>query len=83
MFTEQELMDLQKAFDTVAQGEDVVNMLSLKTLFNEMGFYPSEEMLEELLRSCGMKNLSEEISFEFFARSMALLLEESNKQLQD
>jgi len=42
-------------------------MLSLKTLFAEMGFYPSDENLEELLTSCGMKDIREEISFELFA----------------
>jgi len=54
MFTEQELNDLQRAFETVSQGDDFVNMLSLKTLFAEMGFYPSDETLDELLKSCGM-----------------------------
>lgn len=41
MFTPQELHDLKAAFDSVAQGEAVVNMLSLKTLFAEMGIYPT------------------------------------------
>lgn len=78
MFTEQELQDLEKAFQTVSQGEDVVNLLSLKTLFAEMGFYPSDENLEELLKSCGLQDIRDEISFELFARTMALLLEENN-----
>ncbi len=44
-----------------------------------MGFYPSDENLEELLKSCGLKDIKDEISFELFARTMALLLEENNQ----
>ena len=77
MFTEQELFDLQKAFDTVSQGEAFVNMLSLKTLYSEMGFFPTDGMLENLLQSCGKKEDEDEISFELFARSVALLFEEN------
>ena len=77
MFTPQEYYDLKQAFGTVAQGEEVVNMLSLKTLFAEMGIYPTDEMIEELLRSCGKKGEEDDINFELFARSVALLLEEN------
>ena len=74
MFTEQELCDLQRAFDSVAQGEAFVNLLSLKTLYSELGFYPSDGILEDLLISCGKREEDDEISFELFARSVALLL---------
>ena len=40
MFTTQELNDLKRAFESVAQGEPYVNLLSLKTLFGEMDIYP-------------------------------------------
>ena len=53
-------------------------MLSLKTLFGEMGIYPTDEMLGELLKSCGKTDADEDIiSFDLFARSVALLLEEN------
>lgn len=52
-------------------------MLSLKTLFAEMGIFPSDEMLSELLRSCGKSGDDDYISFDLFARSVALLLEEN------
>ena len=52
-------------------------MLSLKTLFAEMGIYPTDEMLTELLKSCGKSGEEDTISFELFARSVALLLEEN------
>lgn len=77
MFTPHELNDLKQAFDTVAQGDEVVNMLSLKTLFAEMGIYPTDEILDELLKSCGKDTDEDEISFELFARTVALLLEEN------
>lgn len=80
MFTPQELEDLQQAFDSVAQGESEVNMLSLKTLFSEMGIFPSDEMLNDLLKSLGKEVDDDEISFELFARSVALLLEENNME---
>ena len=78
MFSEHELTDLKHAFDAVSQGEAFVNMLSLKTLFAEMGIFPSDEMLGELLNSCGRQgNSIDAISFDLFARSVALLLEEN------
>ena len=80
MFNATELMDLKQAFEAVAQGEAFVNLLSLKTLFAEMGIYPTDEMLQELLKSCGKIGDEDEISFELFARSVALLLEESGEK---
>ena len=77
MFSPSELMDLRNAFDAVAQGENFVNLLSLKTLFGEMGIFPTDEMLDELLRSCGKAGNEDTISFDLFARSVALLLEEN------
>jgi hypothetical protein len=77
MFTGNELMDLKNAFEAVSQGEEYVNMLSLKTLFGEMGIFPTDDMLNELLKSCGKIGEHDEISFELFARSVALLLEEN------
>jgi Ca2+-binding EF-hand superfamily protein len=77
MFSGSELMDLKQAFEAVAQGEGFVNMLSLKTLFAEMGIFPTDEMLNELLRSCGKSGDDDAISFDLFARSVALLLEEN------
>mmetsp|Transcript_31969 Transcript_31969/g.28333 ORF Transcript_31969/g.28333 Transcript_31969/m.28333 type:complete len:409 (+) Transcript_31969:6-1232(+) len=78
MFTPQELEDLQHTFDSVAQGESEVNMLSLKTLFSEMGIFPADEVLNDLLKSLGKEVDDDEISFELYARSVALLLEENN-----
>ena len=78
MFTQVELIDLRQAFEAAAQqGESYVNMQSLKALFATMGIYPNDEMLIELLRSCGKANDEDIISFELFARSVALLLEEN------
>jgi hypothetical protein len=70
-------MDLKNAFEAVSQGEAYVNMLSLKALFSEMGIYPSDEVLDELLKSCGKTDNEDAISFELFARSVALLLEDN------
>ena len=54
-----------------------MNILSLKTLFSEMGIFPTDEMLMELLKSCGKTGEDDSISFDLFARSVALLLEEN------
>ena len=77
MFTQVELMDLKQAFEAAAQGEAYVNLLSLKTLFANMGIFPSDDMLVELLKSCGKEGEEDAISFDLFARSVALLLEEN------
>lgn len=42
-----------------------------------MGIFPTDEMLVELLQSCGKNNDDDVIEFELFARSVALLLEEN------
>lgn len=42
-----------------------------------MGIYPSDDLLEELLKSCGKVGDEDAISFELFARTVALLLEEN------
>lgn len=78
MFTPEELENLQHAFDTVAQGESEVNLESLKTLFAEMAMFPSDNNLKDLLKSLGKEVDDDEISFELFARSVAILLEERN-----
>lgn len=73
------MLDLRQAFEAAAQpGESYVNMHSLKTLFASMGIFPADDMLNELLRACGKPSTDEDvISFELFARSVALLLEEN------
>ena len=91
MFTPHEIADLQKAFDAVAQGEDAVDLLRLKALFNEMDIYPPgilyiyiyiiysiDEVIEELVRKCSpdQEEISE-VNFEMFIRAVALLLEEN------
>ena len=77
MFTAQELMDLKTAFEAVSMGEAFVNLESLKALFGDMQIYPTDEQLIELLETCGKKDEEDFISFELFARSVALLLEEN------
>ncbi len=42
-----------------------------------MGIFPSDDMLNELLRSCVKVGDEDIISFDLFARSVALLLEEN------
>jgi hypothetical protein len=42
-----------------------------------MGIYPSDDMLNDLLKSCGKVGDEDLISFDLFARSVALLLEEN------
>ena len=77
MFTAQELMDLKTAFEAVSMGEAFVNTESLKALFADMQIYPTDEQLHELLETCGKSDEEDFISFELFARSVALLLEEN------
>jgi hypothetical protein len=78
MFTQVEILDLRQAFESAARpGESFVNMMSLKALFGSMGIYPNDDILNELLFSCGKDNDEDVISFELFARSVALLLEEN------
>ena len=53
MFTSQELMDLRGAFDSVSMGQDFVDREALQGSFSNLGIFPSEEMLDELLTSIG------------------------------
>ena len=77
MFTAQELMDLKTAFEAVSKGEAFVDTESLKALFADMQIFPTDEQLNELLETCGKHDDEDFISFELFARSVALLLEEN------
>ena len=45
-------------------------------VFNQMGYNPSEERLVELLQTCGKQDEEDFISFEMFARTLALTFEE-------
>jgi len=84
MFTSQELMDLRAAFDAVSMGQDFVDRASLQSSFQNLGIIASEEMLAELLNAMGqIANQEEEdlITFEVFARCVALLLEENAEKV--
>ena len=81
MFTSQELMDLRTAFDAVSMGEDYVDREALKTSFSNLGIFPSEEMLDELLVSIGKIKDDELITFDVFSRCVALLLEENAEKV--
>jgi Ca2+-binding EF-hand superfamily protein len=74
-------MDLKTAFDAVSQGEDFVNRESLNASFSNLGIFPSEEMLDELLLSIGKLKEEDMITFDVFARCVALLLEENAEKI--
>eukprot|EP00357_Protocruzia_adherens_P022715 CAMPEP_0115042120 /NCGR_PEP_ID=MMETSP0216-20121206/46085_1 /TAXON_ID=223996 /ORGANISM="Protocruzia adherens, Strain Boccale" /LENGTH=382 /DNA_ID=CAMNT_0002424191 /DNA_START=565 /DNA_END=1713 /DNA_ORIENTATION=- len=80
MFTDKELEDLEKAFNSVAQGDFRVSILSLRALFAEMDLYPSDQAIDGILKKLSEGDEEEEITFEIFVRCVALLLEEN---LQD
>ena len=81
MFTSQEGIDLRTAFDAVSQGEDYVDRDALNTSFSNLGIFPSEEMLDELLVSIGKLKEEDLITFDVFARCVALLLEENAEKV--
>ena len=70
-------MDLRTAFDAVSMGQDFVDREALQVSFSNLGIFPSEEMLDELLSSIGKLQEDDMITFEVFARCVALLLEEN------
>jgi Ca2+-binding EF-hand superfamily protein len=74
-------MDLRTAFDAVSQGEDYVDREALKVSFSNLGIFPSEEMLDELLNSIGKLQEDDMITFEVFSRCVALLLEENAEKV--
>lgn len=81
MFTSNELMNLRQAFESVSIGEAFVNLEGLKMVFNQTGYNPSEERLLELLANCGKKDEEDIISFEMFARTLALTFEEEAEKI--
>ena len=81
MFTSAELMDLRQCFESVSIGEAFVNLEALKMVFNQMGYNPSEERLLQLLETCGKKDDEDIISFELFARTLALTFEEEAEKV--
>jgi Ca2+-binding EF-hand superfamily protein len=74
-------MDLRTAFDAVSLGEDFVDREALNVSFQNLGIFPSEEMLDELLASIGKQRDDDLITFDVFARCVALLLEENAEKV--
>ena len=68
---------MRTAFEAVSMGEAFVTLESLKILFEDMDLQPtpSDEQLEELMQTCGKHSDDEYVSFELFARAVALLIE--------
>jgi hypothetical protein len=68
---------MRTAFEAVSMGEAFVTLDSLKILFEDMDLQPtpSDEQLEELMLTCGKHSDDEYVSFELFARAVALLIE--------
>jgi len=68
---------MRTAFEAVSMGEAFVTLDSLKILFEDMDLQPtpSDEQLEELMLTCGKQSSDEYVSFELFARAVALLIE--------
>lgn len=81
MFTSNELMNLRQAFESVSIGEAFVNLEGLKMVFQQTGYNPSEDRLLELLANCGKKDEEDIISFEMFARTLALTFEEEAEKI--
>jgi len=76
MFTTDELMNLRTAFEAVSMGEAFINLDALKALFEDMQADYSDEQLTEFLELCGKSEDEDFISFELFARTLALMLED-------
>jgi hypothetical protein len=74
-------MDLRTAFEAVSNGEDYVDREALNASFSNLGIFPSEEMLDELLVSIGRLKEEDLITFDVFARCVALLLEENAEKV--
>lgn len=53
----------------------------MQSSFSNIGIRTSEEMLDELLNSMGRLQADELITFEIFARCVALLLEENAEKV--
>lgn len=76
MFTSQELMDLKHAFELESKGEAFITLDSLTAIFAGMQIFPTQEQLIAILETFGKREEEEYVSFELFARSVALMLEE-------
>ena len=62
-------------------GEDFVDREALNASFSNLGIYPSEEMLDELLISIGRMQDEDLITFDVFSRCVALLLEDNAEKV--
>ena len=58
-------------------GEAFITLESLKILFEDMELHPAptDEQLEDLMQTCGKQSDDKYVSFELFARAVALLIE--------
>ena len=73
-------MDLRHAFEIESQGNAFINLESLSAIFAGMQIFPTPEQLTAILATFGKRDDEEFVSFELFARSVALMLEEAQEK---
>lgn len=81
MFTSQELTDLKHAFELESKGDAFINLDSLSAIFAGMQIFPTQEQLVAILETFGKRQDEDFVSFELFARSVALMLEEYQEKV--
>ena len=69
-------MDLKHAFELESKGEAFITLDSLTAIFAGMSIFPTQEQLVAILETFGQREEDDYVSFELFARSVALMLEE-------
>lgn len=67
---------MKHAFELESKGEAFISLDSLTAIFAGMQIFPTQEQLIAILETFGKREDDDYVSFELFARSVALMLEE-------
>jgi len=78
LFTEDELRDLLKEFETASNEEGVLNLINLRAILYNLNFDQTEDEIKAMLFNLEEDVHPDEVDFEVFCRLVALYLEFSN-----
>eukprot|EP01017_Pseudomicrothorax_dubius_P014281 TRINITY_DN1668_c0_g2_i1.p1 TRINITY_DN1668_c0_g2~~TRINITY_DN1668_c0_g2_i1.p1 ORF type:complete len:395 (+),score=104.70 TRINITY_DN1668_c0_g2_i1:132-1316(+) len=79
LYNDDELEELLKEFKTASNSKNAVNFTNLVALLHQMGIEYEEEEVRKVLKQVEDDAKEEEIPFQTFARMIAIILEDVNK----
>jgi len=78
LFTQEELKDLLKEFNSATNENETLNLINLRAILYNLNFDQTEDEIKDLLLNIEQEVNPDEVDFELFCRLVAVYLELSN-----